>query len=151
MTSKLRLRAAQAADVETTVARLREVGYLNDERFAEHFAVRRVENEGFGKARLLNDLRARRVPPKLAEEAVGQALEGRSEREMVDAYIERRMPALAAAGKIEDQRKLVSAWQRLRRAGFSSGVSMAALRGLAARPEELEEPDEDQQVEGKSE
>ena len=151
---KLRGRAANIADVDGTVLRLREIGYLNDERFAESFAGARVVNQGFGKSRVLSDLRARRVPPKLAEQAVEQALEGRVEAEMVDAYIARRMPSLAAGGKIEDQKKLASAWRRLRRAGFSPGASMAALKKLAARPEELEEPEEEEadaeSVEGKS-
>ena len=144
LTSKLRLKAAVPADVDATIERLRGIGYLNVERFAESFANWRVENAGFGKARVLSDLRGRRVPPKLAEQAVAQVMEGRSEDQMVDAYISRRMPALAAGGKIEDQKKLASAWRRLRRAGFSSGASLAALKRLAARPEELDEPEEEE-------
>lgn len=146
---KLRAKAANPADVDHSIARLREIGYLNDERFAESFVARRVENEGFGKARLLSDLRARRVPSSLAEPAVEQALEGRNESDMADAWIRRRMPRLAAEGnaaegKIEDQRKLASAWRRLRRAGFSSAAALGALKRLAAKPDELEEPAPDE-------
>ena len=146
---KLRAKAANPADVDHSIARLREIGYLNDERFAESFVTWRVENEGFGKARLLSDLRARRVPSSLAEPAVEQALEGRNESDMADAWIRRRMPRLAAEGnaaegKIEDQRKLASAWRRLRRAGFSSAAALGALKRLAAKPDELEEPAPDE-------
>ena len=147
LAAKLRAKAVNPHDADATVIRLREIGYLNDERFAESFANWRVENQGFGKTRVLNDLRARRVPQNLAEQAVEHALEGRNESEMADAYILRRMPALATAGKIEDQRKLAAAWRRLRRAGFSSGAAMSALKRLAARPEELEEPAEDEEEE----
>jgi regulatory protein len=142
---KLRHKAGQLSDIDTAMARLRDIGYLNDERFAESLANWKVENDGFGRARVLNDLRARRVAPRIAEQAARQALEGRNEAEMVDAYIVRRLPALAAGGKIEDQRKLAAAWRRLRRAGFSSGASLAALKRLAARPDEMEEPAEDEE------
>lgn len=148
--AKLRLKAAQVSDIDPAIARLRDIGYLNDERFAESVANWKVENDGFGRARVLNDLRARRVEPRVAEQAATQALEGHNEAEMVEAYIARRMPALAAGGKIEDQRKLAAAWRRLRRAGFSSGASLAALKRLATRPDEMEEPAEEEGAEEES-
>jgi regulatory protein len=144
--AKLRLKAGPLSDVDSTIARLRDIGYLNDQRFAESLANSKVENDGFGRARVLNDLRARKIAPKIAEQAAKQALEGRNEAEMVDAYILRRMPALVAGGKIEDQRKLAAAWRRLRRAGFGSAASLAAIKRLAARPEEMEEPVEDEEA-----
>lgn len=139
------MRAAHPPDVDATIARLEDIGYLNDRRFAENFAASRVENEGFGRMRVLNDLRARRVTAALAEEAVEQALEGRSEAELIHSYIERRMPSIAAGGRIEEERKLANAYRRLRRAGFASGPILTALKGLAARPELLEEPIEEEE------
>jgi regulatory protein len=97
--------------------------------------------------RVLSDLRSRRVPGNLAEQAVEQALEGKSESDLIDSYIVRRMPSIAAGGKIEDERKLASAYRRLRRAGFSSGLILAALKRLAAKPELLEEPIEEEEPE----
>jgi regulatory protein len=144
--TKLKTRAARPADVDSAIERLREVGYLNDERFAESFALNRAENEGFGRMRVLSDLRARRVAPAVAEKAVEQVFEDRSEREQIEAYIDRRMPSLRSAGKIEDERQLAKAWRRLRRAGFSSGGALAALKSLAARPELIEEPPADEEV-----
>ena len=138
--SKLRVRAANPADADAAIERLKDIGYLNDQRFAEHYATSRVENEGFGRARVLSDLRARRVPESMAEQAVNQALEGRSEAQLIDTYIERRMPSVATGGKIEDERKLAAAYRRLRRAGFTSGPILTALKGLAARPDLLDEP-----------
>jgi regulatory protein len=142
--SKLQMRAASPLDVDPAIARLKEIGYLNDRSFAESYASARVANEGFGRIRVLNDLRSRRVSGTLAEEAVEQALEGRSEAELIDAYIERRMPSVAAGGRIEDERKLASAYRRLRRAGFTTGPILSALKRLAARPELLEEPPEEE-------
>src|ERR1035441_4489246 len=57
---KLRGKAERAADVDPTIARLKEYGYLNDRKFAESFAAARLENEGLGKTRVLADLSRRR-------------------------------------------------------------------------------------------
>ena len=67
---KLRRRAERASDVDDALARLKDYGYLNDRRFAEGFAAARLSNEKLGRARVLRDLRQRRVAPALAESTV---------------------------------------------------------------------------------
>ena len=145
LSAKLRLRAARLGDVDAALKRLKDIGYLDDRRFAESFALNRAENDGFGKMRVLSDLRARRVPAKLAESAVARVFEDRSESDQIEAYIDRRMPSLRAGGKVEDDRELARVWRRLRHAGFSSGAALAALKRLAARPELIEEPVEEEE------
>ncbi len=145
--SKLRMRAANPADAEAAIDRLKDIGYLDDRRFAEGYAAARVENEGFGRMRVLNDLRARRVSGAMAEQAVEHAIGDKSEAELIDAFIERRMHSVASGGKIEDEKKLAAAYRKLRRAGFTSGPILAALKRIAARPEELEEPLEGEEAE----
>jgi regulatory protein len=144
---KLRLKAAHMGEIDGILDRLKDIGYLNDARFAESYASYRVENDGFGRMRVLSDLRGRRVTGNLAEKAVEQVFEGKSEAEMIDAFIERRMPSIHGKGKIEDERELARAYRRLRRAGFSSGGTMSALKRLAARPEALEDPLADEEEE----
>src|SRR5258708_33490511 len=61
---KLIRRAAQPGQVDEVIRRLKENGYLNDERFAESFANWRRENEGYGKTKVVRDLIARRVGPE---------------------------------------------------------------------------------------
>ena len=144
---KLRRRAAVLSDIDRVIARLKDIGYLDDRRFAEMYTSMRVENDGFGRMRVLNDLRGRRVSPKLAEQAVSRAFEDRNEQEMVTAFVERRMPSIASGGPIEDERTLAAAYRKLRRAGFSSGAILTVLKGLVARPEILEDPPPDEEVE----
>src|SRR6266568_2217123 len=67
---KLIQKAERAADVEDTISRLRDYGYLNDRRFAESYAGFRLENQGLGRSRVLRDLRQRKVSPGMAEGAV---------------------------------------------------------------------------------
>jgi regulatory protein len=143
--SKLRLRAADPADPDKIVERLREIGYLDDSRYAESYAAARVANEGFGRIRVLNDLRARRVAPELAAKAVEQALGEKTEAEQVEAFIERRMHSIDQAGAIGDDRKLAAAYRKLRRAGFSSGAVLSALKKRASHPEVLDEPPPDEE------
>ena len=143
---KLRLRAANPADVDASVDRLKELGYLDDKNFAENYAAARIENEGLGRMRVLQDLRARRIDSELADHAVNQAIGDRSEEEQIDAFIARRMNSLRIGGPIEDDRKLAAAYRKLRRAGFTSGAILKALKRLAARPEELAEPAEEEEL-----
>ncbi len=137
---KLRRRAAVLSDIESVIARLKELNYLDDKRFAEMYTTMRVENDGFGRSRVLHDLRARRVAPKVAEQAVARAYEGTDEHQMVSDYVERRMPAIVAGGHIGDERKLAAAYRKLRRAGFSPSAILTVLKRFAAHPELLDEP-----------
>ena len=140
---KLRRRAARIADIEPVISRLLELNYLDDKRFAEMYTTVRVENDGFGRARVLHDLRGRRVPANLAEEIVSRAFENANEQQMVAAYVERRMPSVVTGGHTGDERKLAAAYRKLRRAGFSSGPILTVLKRFAAHPELLDEPPPD--------
>jgi len=147
--TRLRRRAQKISDVDPVIARLIDLGYLNDERFAEMFTTLRVESGGFGRARVLSDLRGRRVPAPLVEKAVARAFAGKSEPEMITAWIERRMPSVAAGEHLGNERQLAAAWRKLRRAGFSSGAILTELRRFAAHPELLEDPPpEDEPADG---
>jgi regulatory protein len=134
------MRAANPSDSDAVIDRLKDIGYLDDRRFAEGYATARVENEGFGRMRVLNDLRARRVSGEMADQAVERAIGDKSEADLIDAFIERRMHSVFTGGKIDDEKKLAAAYRKLRRAGFTSGPILSALKRIAARPEELEEP-----------
>ncbi|HJZ95777.1 MAG TPA: RecX family transcriptional regulator, partial [Candidatus Solibacter sp.] len=50
---KLRRRAERMEDVEATIGRLKESGYLNDERFAEGYAAARLSSDRLGRTRVL--------------------------------------------------------------------------------------------------
>jgi regulatory protein len=86
---KLIIRAEKEADVEFTISKLRDYGYLNDTRFAESYAALRRDDQGFGRMRVLRDLRQRRVAPNVAGDAVQQAFESTDEIQQIEAYLER--------------------------------------------------------------
>src|SRR4051812_48310189 len=88
---KLSDRAEKLEDVETTISRLRDYGYLNDHPFAESFAGASPENQGPGKPRVLRNLRGRKLSPDLAVKAVDQIYKGVDEMELIVSYIRRKV------------------------------------------------------------
>jgi regulatory protein len=140
---KLSRRAASAADIDVVLAKLREFGYLNDQRFAENFASARLENQGFGKMRVLRELRQRRVAPKLAEQVTEQAFQDTNETDLIEAFLKRKYRGKQLGPFLAEEKNLAAAFRRLRYAGFSSGASIRVLKRYASRAEELEAMEEE--------
>jgi regulatory protein len=139
---KLTQRAENEADIEPTISKLRDYGYLNDTRFAESYAAWRRDNEGFGRMRVLRDLRQRRVAPNVAGEAVQQAFESTDETQQIEAYLERKYRNVNLGELLQDDRKLQSVFRRLRYAGFSAGAAVRVLKRYAAQADKLEDEPE---------
>ena len=63
------------APVRAAVARLRELGYLDDKKFAALYASSLARNRAFGSHRIRRELKAKLVDYKYIEPALGQAFE----------------------------------------------------------------------------
>ncbi len=135
---KLRARAERGEDVDATLERLKEYGYLNDRRFAESFATARLENEGLGKTRVLADLSRRRVAPGLAQETVGKVYAGSDDQALAEDYVRRKFRSAAREGLFQDEKEMASAYRRLVRAGFRPGTVVTVLKKFARNPELLD-------------
>jgi regulatory protein len=142
---KLARRAADPQDVAGTLARLREYGLADDRKFSETFATSRLQNQGFGRFRVLRDLRGKRVPPAVAEQAVEQAFIGTDETDLANAFLERKYRGKNLAEFLSQEKNLASAYRRLRTAGFRSTIAIAVLKRHAKRIdiEDLPEESED--------
>ncbi len=136
---KLRAKAERAGDVERVVARLKDCGYLSDRRFAETLASARLNNQGFGKTRVLRELRERRVAPSVAEKAVHDAYAQVDETVLIEQYVERRILRGGRGGGLRDEKELASAYRKLLRAGFSHGNALRVLKRHAAKPGQFDE------------
>ncbi len=136
--SSLAARAHDPVDVEGVLQRLKDYGYLNDQRFAESFASARLENEGFGQSRVLRDLRQHRVAPDLAERTVAEMYSGKDELALIEQFIRRKYRSAAREGLFESDKELAAAFRRLVRAGFSSANSIGVLKRFAANPDLLD-------------
>ena len=144
---KLTRRAAQRGDVDEVIRRLKENGYLNDQRFAESFANWRKENDGVGKIKVVRDLMARRVAPELAKKTAEAAYSNTDETALIEQFLARKFRGKDLGVLLREEKSLASAFRRLRTAGFSAGSSIRVLKRYAAEAERLEEIGEEDPVE----
>jgi regulatory protein len=145
MREKLRNKAARAADVDPTIAHLKEYGYLNDRKFAENFAAARLENEGLGQTRVLADLSRRRVAPAVARQTVGKVYADTQEEALAEDFVRRKFRLAPKENLFQGEKELAAAYRKLLRAGFRPGTIIAVLKRFARDPELLDrfEPPEE--------
>jgi regulatory protein len=141
---KLTRRAAQRGDVDEVIRRLKENGYLNDQRFAESFANWRRDNGSVGKTKVVRDLMARRVAPELAKKAAESVYSGTDETALIEQFLARKFRGRDLGALLQEEKHLASAFRRLRTAGFSAGGSIQVLKRYAAEAGRLEEIGEEE-------
>jgi regulatory protein len=142
---KLRRRAERTGDIDEVLARLKEHGYLDDRRFAEGFASARLSTEKFGRTRVLQDLRQRRVAPALAERTVRQVYQEVDEPSLIEEWIRRKYRLAPREGLFQEDKDMAAAYRRLLRAGFRTGDIVRVLKRFAKNPDLLDsfEPPEE--------
>ena len=98
-----------------------------------------------GKARVLADLRQRRVAPALAERSVRKVYEDVNEEELIEDFLRRKYRLAPREGLFQEDKDLAAAYRRLARAGFASGNIVRVLKKFARNPELLDafEPPEE--------
>ncbi|MCL4402498.1 MAG: recombination regulator RecX [Acidobacteria bacterium] len=145
MRRKLRPKAASAEDLETAIGRLKEHGYLDDRRFAQSFAAARLENQGFGRNRVLRDLRQRQVAPAMAARTVEGLYANVDEEKLIEDLLRRKYRGAPREDLFQDEKSLAAAYRRLLHAGFSTGNVIRVLKRFAKDPDLLDrfEPPEE--------
>jgi regulatory protein len=129
-------RSATKADVEAVISRLKEYGYLDDERFAFSYASLRVKQRPIGRRRLERDLKFKKVESAVAGEALNLVYAETSEEELIDRAIEKR---LRNKGKPKTHTEAKSLFDHLLRQGFSFELVSEKVR--AASQPELDDTD----------
>jgi regulatory protein len=134
--------------VDDVLARLKEVGYLDDRRYAEGFAAARLANQKLGRTRVIQDLRRRRVAPSLAERTVQRVYQDVDEEALIEDFIRRKYRVAPRQGLFREDKDLAAAYRRLLRAGFRSGEIVRVLKRFARNPDLLDafEPPEEEEV-----
>ncbi len=139
---KLNRRAETPSDVAGVLSKLREYNLVNDQKFSETFATSRLQNQGFGRFRVLRELQTKQVAGGIAKEAVEKTFAETDEPELVQRFLARKYRGKDLREYLQEEKNLASAYRRLRTAGFSSRNSLDALRKYAAQLEDFEEPEE---------
>ncbi len=137
---KLLQRAESPPEVDSVMAKLREYQLADDRKFSELFASSRLANSGFGRHRVLRDLRARQVSSTVAEQAVAQAFAETDELQLAENFLRRKYRGKDLPAFLKDEKNLAAAYRRLRTGGFSSSAILAVLKRFSSRTEEFDEP-----------
>ena len=136
---KLRLKALDPADIDPLIEQLTEYGVLNDARYAEAYASARKENQGFGQARVLNDLSKRRIPTALAKVAIATTFAGTDELVLNEDFLARKFRNKNLPEFLKETKNLASAFRRLRTAGYSSTNTLKVLRRYSEQANHIDE------------
>lgn len=124
---KLTERRFSSAVIRLTIEHLTSLGYLDDEAFARGRARYLMENRPMGRRRLTWELTQKGVEKALAEAAVEEAWEGRSERSVALSLAKRRLETYRGVPKVKAKRRLQG---YLERRGFGLDVIIPLLREL---------------------
>ena len=122
--------------MDAVVARLKELNYLSDARFAAEYTRLRKEGEKFGRRRVQQDLASKGVAPEMVATAVSSAYEGVDEAALAREYIARKRMKQPAGEKAKQEAARVMG--RLLRAGFSAGAVFKVLKEWGVPVEEVD-------------
>ena len=111
--------------VEETIARCLELGYLDDVRYANNRAMSLVQQGRAVGRRLLLDLKQRGISEEVAEQALENALETYSEDQLLNELLIKKFPDFNYNSASAKERRRVVHF--LQRRGFAIGCIMEHL------------------------
>jgi regulatory protein len=121
----------EAADY--ALAKLKEYGYLDDERFAFGFASYRVRQKPVGRQRLARDLQTKKVSKETADAALELVYQETPEEELIARAIEKR---IRLRGRPTTRQETKSLYDHLQRLGFSYDLIIRKVREASDATEE---------------
>jgi regulatory protein len=114
--------------VDEVMARLREYGYLDDERFAFGHASLKLRQRPLGRQRLKRDLAMKKVDKAVIEVALDLVFAEVSEEEQIDRAIEKRT---RVRGRPTNRIQAKSLFDHLMRQGFPYELVADKVRAVA--------------------
>jgi len=129
--------------MDAVIARLIDLKYLSDARFAADYTRLRKENEKFGKRRVQQDLAQKGIGKELIASTITTAYEDVDEVALARAYCEKKR--IKQPEGVDSKKQTVRMMNRLLRAGFSSNSIFKLLRSwsVEAPVADLDEMDKD--------
>ena len=141
--TRLQRRAADPADIQAIIDKLKEYGFVDDAKFAGYFASAKRDSGAAGQQRVLRDLRQRQVSASVASKATAEAFEGTDELQLIRDWLARKFRKTPLPEYLADNKHLASVYRKLRYAGFSSSAVGKVLREYSSTADELEDQPED--------
>ena len=125
---KLAEKDIPAPVIDATIVRLKESGYLDDRRFAWHWAESAIRNgRGYGY-RLRFKLSRRGVADALAAEVTAQLSSEYDEPGTINSLVAKKFPDFSPSSADERQKSRITGY--LQRRGFSLSAILNILRGV---------------------
>ena len=124
----------EAADY--ALMKLKEYGYLDDDRFAFGFASYRVRQKPVGRQRLARDLQTKKVSKETADAALELVYQETPEEELIARAIEKR---IRLRGRPVTRQETKSLYDHLLRLGFSYDLIIRKVREASAAPDDEDE------------
>ena len=118
---------------EYALAKLKEYGYLDDERFAFGFASYRVRQKPVGRQRLARDLQTKKISKETADAALELVYQETPEEELIERAIEKR---IRLRGRPKTRQETKSLYDHLLRLGFSYDLIIRKVREASGEEEE---------------
>ena len=113
--------------IEVCLARLKELGYVNDRNFALNYALSRLTLRAIGKARLRRELAVKKVPGEIIEETLEQVYEEVAEEDSLKRAIDKHLRIYGKPTDPKSTRRIIA---YLVRQGFVYDLIMKKLRAL---------------------
>jgi regulatory protein len=129
MRRALEKRYPESDQVQAAIARLRELGYLDDRKFAEQYAYSLAQNRAFGPHRLRRELKAKLVNYPDIELAIERVYQDTPAQSLLEQALAKKLRTIRLP---LTRTRFHSLCQSLLRLGFNSGDIIKAVR---ARPE----------------
>ncbi len=125
---RLAERCSSKTVIETVIARLREYGYLDDERYALGYASSKLRQQPIGRRRLELSLERKKVDRSVAGEALDQVFAETPEEELLDRALEKRV---RLRGRPKTRAEAKSLFDHLLRQGFPFELVSQKVRAVS--------------------
>jgi regulatory protein len=126
---------AEPALVDECMAKLKELGYVNDGLFAQNYASSRMNVKPVGRSRLARELAGKKVERQMIDKALDTVFEEVDEGSLIDRAIEKRIRTHGRPGDRNDAKRM---FDYLARLGFGYDLIIKKLQALRAEVEEKE-------------
>jgi regulatory protein len=125
-------------DADAVLTKLKDLGYLSDERFAADYTRLRQENDKFGRRRVQQGLMQKGIASPLVSETLDKAYEDVDEVALARQYIARKRMKKPEGDREQRQKESARAMRRLIAAGFSPKAVYKVLREWEPELEEVD-------------
>src|SRR5208283_5396532 len=124
MRQALEKKCPQDTQISEAIARLRELGYLDDRKFAEQYAYSLAHNRAYGPHRLRRELKARRVNYQEIEPALDRVYQETPAQTLLESALDKKVRALRLP---LTRARFHALCQGLMRLGFNAGDIIKAV------------------------